>query len=88
MQTKRPSYKKLGQYCAQKQISIDTFSCNSNDEKKKDTASSGSTPSNFTDVATVGLLSKLTGGETLRFQSFSQKNKRQMARFNRDILRY
>eukprot|EP00944_MAST-04C_sp_MAST-4C-sp1_P014376 g14376.t1 len=84
---KTPSYKKLGQYCAQKQISIDTFSCNSNDEKKKDTPSSGSTPSNFTDVATVGLLSKLTGGETLRFQSFSQKNKRQMARFNRDILR-
>ena len=40
---KTPSYKKLGQYCAQKQISIDTFSCNSNDEKKKDTPSSGST---------------------------------------------
>ena len=69
----KPSYKKLGQYCAQKQISIDTFSCYSNDEKKKDTTSHGSSPSNFTDVATVGLLSKLTGGETLRFQSFSQK---------------
>ena len=56
-------------------------------KKKKDTPIRGSTPSNFTDVATVGLLSKLTGGETLRFQSFSQKNKRQIARFNRDILR-
>ena len=36
-QKNKPSYKKLGQYCAEKQISIDTFSCNSNDEKKKDT---------------------------------------------------
>ncbi len=83
----QPAYKKLGQYCVEKQISVDLISCCNGHDQQKSNGTKPAVTSSFADVATIGTISKLTGGDVLNFSSFNIKSKRNTERLKREMLR-
>jgi protein transport protein SEC24 len=68
----KPSYKRLGKYCAEKQICVDIISMNSK---------------NHCDVATMRIVPEKTGGEMLYYPEFDLGSRYYQDRMRQDVKR-